>query len=155
MSLIIILLALVILALAGLCGFLFFYYTKINKAIDAFLEKGKIKDLRQVMFDEIEKTKALQGELKVAFSKIAFLEEIAKISLQKIGVVRFNPFGDMGGNQSFIIALLDQGNNGFVISSLFTKEGNRMYAKAVTNGTSEYTLSAEEKEAIQRAIKTN
>ena len=70
----------------------------------------------------------------------------------KIGVVRFNPFNDMGGNQSFIIAMLDNKNNGFVISSLFVKDGNRVYTKTVKQGKSDYVLSKEEIEAINRAI---
>jgi hypothetical protein len=58
----------------------------------------------------------------------------------------------MGGNQSFVIAFLDQKNNGFVISSLFVKDGNRVYTKEVKDGKSDHTLSSEEKEAIEKAI---
>ena len=60
----------------------------------------------------------------------------------------------MGGNQSFIIALLDGKNNGFVISSLFVKEGSRVYTKEIKAGKSDYKLSKEELEAIERAIKS-
>ena len=153
MQLIVVLLFLLILILAGLSGFLFFYYLRINKAIDLFLEKGKVRDLKAVLFSQIEKTKEIESQLKKAIDKIKSLEETAKISFQKIGVVRFNPFNDVGGNQSFAIALLDNKNNGFVISSLFIKEGNRVYAKSVINGKSDYVLSGEEKDAINRAVK--
>ena len=68
--------------------------------------------------------------------------------------MRFNPFNDLGGNQSFVIALLDNENSGFVISSLFVKEGNRVYAKAIRNGKSDHLLFDEEKEAIERAIRS-
>ncbi len=151
MQLITILLLIVIFVLAVLASFLFFYYLKINKAIALFLEKGKVKDVKEVLFSQVEKTKEIDLQLKKIDEKVMSLEAISKISLQKIGVVRFNPFSDMGGNQSFAIALLDSQHNGFVISSLFIKEGNRVYAKAVVNGASEYTLSHEEKEAISRA----
>ena|SRR3989344_9458972 len=147
-----ILLVLVIIVLAALSSFLFFYYTKINKVISLFLEKGKIRDSKELLFSQIEKTKELETTLGLAIDRVKLLEDTAKISLQKIGVVRFNPFGDMGGNQSFTIALLDSLNNGFVISSLFTKEGNRVYAKAIAKGESKHILSNEEKEAIARAI---
>ncbi len=152
MSLVVILLLLVILVLATVSGFLFFHYKKMNEKIDLILEKGKIKDLRNVLFSHIEKTKELDAGLKEALSRIKSLEDISKISFQKMGVVRFNPFNDMGGNQSFAIALLDSQNNGVVISSFFVQEGNRVYAKAVIAGKSEYTLSGEEKEAVARAI---
>ncbi|OGZ63690.1 MAG: hypothetical protein A3A98_00110 [Candidatus Staskawiczbacteria bacterium RIFCSPLOWO2_01_FULL_40_39] len=124
----------------------------MNRAIDALLEKGKIKDLREVLFSQIEKTKDMEASIGQALERIKSLEDISKVAFQKIGVVRFNPFNEMGGNQSFVIALLDKENSGFVISSLFIKEGNRMYAKSVVKGKSDYTLSAEEKEAIARAI---
>ena len=70
-------------------------------------------------------------------------------SIQKVGVVRFNPFKETGGNQSFSIALLDSKDNGLVISSLFTRQGTRIYAKPVKNGKSTYQLSKEELEAIK------
>jgi len=155
MSLIVILLLIIILALAGLASFLYFYYIKINKAIDEFLEKGRVKDVRSVLFSQIEKTKEMEAQLKEAVDRVKSLEGIAEVSLQKIGVVRFNPFSDMGGNQSFAISILDSKNNGFVISSLFTSEGNRVYAKAIAGGKSDHILSAEEQESIQRALDSN
>lgn len=152
MELIVVLLILMILILVGLCSFLFFYYVKINKTINIFLEKGKVKDVKEILFSHIEKTKKLEVQFKEITDRIKLLENTSKISLQKLGVVRFNPFGDMGGNQSFAIALLDSKNNGFIISSLFTKEGSRVYAKAVLGGKSPHLLSVEEKEAIVRAM---
>jgi len=75
-----------------------------------------------------------------------------KKHVQKVGVVRFNPFKDIGGDQSFSIALLDEEDNGLVITSLYGREGNRVYAKPIEGGQSKYQLSDEEKEAISRAI---
>ena len=153
MSFIIILLLVIILVLAILSCFLFLNSRKLNKSIDILLEKGKIKDLRDVLFSHIEKTKEVDLELKKVIDRIKSLEEIARIAFQKIGVVRFNPFTDSGPNQSFVIALLDNQNSGFVISSIFMKDGSRVYAKQIIDSKSEYTLSKEEKEAISRAIK--
>ena len=83
-----------------------------------FLEKGNVKDAREVLFSQIEKTKEIELTLKDTIDNIRSLEDISRVSLQKIGIVRFNPFGDMGGNQSFAIAMLDGNNDGFVVSSL-------------------------------------
>ena len=152
MQIIIITLLIIIAILASLSLFLFFYYMRINKAINVFLEKGNVKDAREVLFSQIEKTKEIELTLKDTIDNIRSLEDISRVSLQKIGIVRFNPFGDMGGNQSFAIAMLDGNNDGFAVSSLFTKEGNRVYAKAVAGGISEHVLSSEEKEAIARAM---
>jgi hypothetical protein len=152
MQLIVVALLLLVLVLTGLGVFLLWYYLRINKAIDVFLEKGNIKDARNVLFSHIEATKELEKLLRKSIDRIASLENSSKISLQKIGVVRFKPFGNRGGNQSFAVALLDYQNNGFVISSLFIQEGSRVFAKEVINGASDHVLSAEEKEAIARAI---
>ena len=145
-------LGVVALALAILNSFLVFYFYKTNKKFDQLLEKGKIKDLKEILFKQIDKTKSQEAVINKIIARIKSLENISEITLQKIGVVRFNPFDNLGGNQSFAIALLDRQNNGFVISSLFIKDGNRVYAKAVKNGLSEHPLSDEEKEALKRAM---
>jgi hypothetical protein len=75
-----------------------------------------------------------------------------RFSIQKVGIVRFNPFKEVGGNQSFSIALLDREKNGLVITSLYSREGNRVYAKPIEKGNSRYQLSREEKEAIEKAL---
>jgi len=93
-------------------------------------------------------------DLKEDFQKISKeLEDLKKFSIQKVGIVRFNPFKEVGGNQSFSIALLDGNDNGIVITSLYTREGNRVYGKPIKRGQSEYLLSEEEKEAIAKAMK--
>jgi hypothetical protein len=132
--------------------FLVWYFYKISKNIDALLEKGKIKDFKDILLSHAEKNKDLEAKIENIFLDIKELQNLSKKAIQKTGVVRFNPFNNMGGNQSFVIALLDEKNNGFVISSLFIKEGNRVYAKAIKNCKSDHLLSEEEKEAIARAI---
>ncbi len=72
-------------------------------------------------------------------------------TLQRIGVVRFNPFKDMGGNQSFAIALIDKNNDGLVLSSLYTRERVNVFAKPIENGISIFPLTKEEEEAIKQA----
>jgi len=142
----------VILALIALNAFLFRYFYTTNKKIDVLLEKGKIKDFKDIFMAQKEKHSELEEQLKSAFLKIESLENILAKTIQKTGIVRFNQFNNIGGNQSFAIALLDEKNDGFVISSLFANEGNRVYAKAVKNGKSEHSLSNDELEAINQAI---
>ncbi|MEK7061862.1 MAG: DUF4446 family protein [Patescibacteria group bacterium] len=142
----------VILVLAVLNAFLISYFYKTNKKFDLLLEKGKIKDLKEVLFKQIDKAKNQEEIINKIIDRIKSLESVSEKTFQKIGVIRFNPFDSLGGNQSFVIALLDKQNNGFVISSLFIKDGNRVYAKAIQNGNSEYSLSNEEKEALKRAM---
>ena len=133
-------------------AFLIKYFYQANKKIDTLLEKGRIKDFKDIFLSQKEKNNDLEEKIKEAFLKIKSLEDTCEKTVQKVGVVRFNPFNDMGGNQSFVIAMLDNKNNGFVISSLFVKEGNRVYAKTIKQGKSDYLLSDEEKEALKKAI---
>jgi len=123
-----------------------------NKKIDCLLEGGKIKSFKEIFLSQNEKNKGLEEKIKEAFLRIKNLEDISERTIQKVGVIRFNPFKELGGNQSFVIALLDGQNNGLVISSLFIKEGNRVYSKQIKNGKSEHTLSKEEKDALEKAI---
>ena len=142
----------IVLALAAINAFLLWYFYQTNKKVDALMEKGNIKDFKDIFLSQKEKNNDLEERIEDAFSKIKNLEEISERTIQKTAIVRFNPFNEMGGKQSFIIALLDTKNNGFVISSLFVKDGNRVYTKEIKEGKSDYTLSKEEKEAIDKAI---
>ncbi|MDR5682542.1 MAG: DUF4446 family protein [Armatimonadota bacterium] len=74
-------------------------------------------------------------------------------SVQRVGVVRFDAFEDIGGRISFSLALLDARGNGVVLSVLNGRETARAYAKAVRNGTSSHPLSEEEKQAIAAAMR--
>ena len=145
----------VILILVVINAFLLWYFYRTNKKIDSLLEGGKIKSFKDIFLSQKEKNADLEEKIKDAFLKIKNLEDISKITIQKTGIVRFNPFNNMGGNQSFVIALLDDQNTGFVISSLFVEEGNRVYAKAIKQGQSDHRLSEEEKSAINKAINSN
>jgi hypothetical protein len=72
-------------------------------------------------------------------------------AIQGVGVVRYNPFPDMGSNISFSLALLDGRANGVVVSVLTHRDGSRVYGKAVARGSSEYPLSNEERKALALA----
>lgn len=74
------------------------------------------------------------------------------LHIQKIGLLRFNPFNDTGGDQSFILALLNSHDTGIVISGLYSRSGTRWYAKKVVNGKGiEHDLSEDEKKALHVA----
>jgi len=119
---------------------------------DCFLFAGKNgSDLEGVLFEEIKRLKKSEDEIKKILKSLKNLEKMTSLSVQKVGVVRFNPFKEMGGDQSFAIALLDAFNNGLVISSLYAREGTRIYSKPIEAGQSKYALSQEEKEALKKA----
>ena len=124
---------------------------QIKKKLKVFFNGKKASDLEGVLFEEIKRLKKAEGEIKELFKSSESIGKMAGRSIQKVGVVRFNPFKETGGNQSFSIALLDSKDNGLVISSLFTRQGTRIYSKPLKDGQSTYQLSKEELEAIKKA----
>lgn len=100
----------------------------------------------QRRIEELEKrVQELQSDLEG-------YKEMMRSALTSVGIIRFNPFHEVGSDQSFSVALLDQEQNGFVLTSHYLQEANRVYAKPIKKGKSEYPLSQEEQEAIERAL---
>lgn len=82
------------------------------------------------------------------------LQLMAEKSIQKVGVVRFNAFQDTGSDLSFAVALLDSRGDGVVISTIFGRDESRTYAKPIQRGASSYNLSAEELQAVGKALES-
>lgn len=73
----------------------------------------------------------------------------------RLGFVRFNPFNDTGGDQSFCLAIIDTHGNGYILSSIHARTGTRVYAKQIQHGHSSHNLSEEESAALTKANKQN
>lgn len=91
------------------------------------------------------------GYISKIQSNIDQLKKDGLGDIQKVGIVRFNPFAETGGDQSFVLCLLDGQDTGFVLLSLHGREGTRTYIKPVRQGKSRYQLSKEELQAIEEA----
>ena len=115
--------------------------------LNFFKKKKEPENLKEILSQFQE----LKGNFEKISKELGNLKKENKFNIQKLGIVRFNPFKEIGGNQSFAITLLDGEDDGIVITSLYTKEGNRIFGKPIKGGISEYLLSAEEKEAIEKA----
>lgn len=123
----------------------YFYYIRISR-------DGKKDSLIQILDSILKKEDENKKTIENLQKEYARLKKDSLSHIQKIGLVRFNPFKDTGGDQSFILALVDAENTGVVISSLHTRTGTRWYAKAVTAGKgAEYELSNEEEKALKGA----
>ncbi len=109
-------------------------------------------DLEKIILDHSANLKELDRDIQDLYGISNQIHNLAKHSIHKVGAVRFNPFKDLGGDQSFSIAFLDGQNNGIVISGLHTREGNRIYAKSVEKGKAvKHPLTDEEQKAIKLA----
>lgn len=121
------------------------------------LTKGATrKTLGAVMDALLSEAKVTQNQIDMLQKQCDTIEKNGFFHIQRIGLVRFNPFKDTGGDQSFILALLDGKSTGVVISGLYSRAGTRWYAKKVFEGKGVgHHLSHEEKNAISQAIATS
>jgi uncharacterized protein DUF4446 len=101
---------------------------------------------------EMERIDALGTQLASLGNRLELVDGQARKAIQRVGIVRYNPFEDTGSNQSFVLAVLDAHANGFVLSSLHSRQQTRVFLKPVAAGKTETALSEEEAEAIRRAI---
>ena len=109
------------------------------------------RSLEAVLDAHLDKVYAVAHELEDLTARTVLLERDMRRAFARVGLVRYNPFEETGGNQSFALALLDADGNGWVLSSLHARSGTRVYAKAITRGRSEAALSEEENAAIGQA----
>jgi hypothetical protein len=114
-------------------------------------EEGR--NLEQILEDSLSQSQATAAQVDHLNQVSKQLENAAKLSLQHLGVVRFDAFSDVGGQQSFAIALVDGHGNGVVISSLASRQATRTYAKPLQRWQTDYALTEEEKEAIALAYR--
>lgn len=113
--------------------------------------KKNLKEILNQLLEEIKLSGKKIGEL---FKRLDAIEKEGTFHVQKVGLLRFNPFADTGGEQSFILALLDGDDNGVVLTSLHSRSGTRWYAKELRKGKGvDFELSREEKKVIRKARK--
>jgi hypothetical protein len=108
--------------------------------------------LESILDAHLSRVDTVAGGLDRLAARTAVLEAAQRKAIQRMGLVRYNPFEDTGGNQSFAVALLDANGDGVVVSSLHARSGTRIYAKAILGGRSEGALSEEEAEALRNAM---
>jgi hypothetical protein len=147
---------------AGILGFFFalwlwFQLRKLRRELAVLFAGKQAKDLETVILEQKKSIEDLDKEIQELYDIGNRLYQLGEESVHKTEVLRFNPFKEVGGNHSFAVAFLNGHNSGFVISSLHTREGTRMYAKPIENGqeSKEYPLTEEERETVAAAAKKN
>ena len=132
--------------------FSIFYMIRLNKKYISFMKKmgngNNLDEMLKKYLDDVKEIKKDNSEIKAYYTKID--SDIASC-IQKVGLVRYNAFRDVGSDLSFAIALLDREDNGVVLNGLYGSESSNIYAKPIKNGTSSYQLSDEEKYALDIA----
>ena len=125
---------------------------RTNRRLDGFMRGKDAETLEDVIMDQIEEIRNLKAEDRAAKDSIRTLNRNFRASFQKFGMVKYNAFQGMGGNLSFVFAMLDYTNTGFVLNCIHSREGCYIYMKEVDRGQTDVVLGNEEQEALEQAL---
>lgn len=123
-----------------------------KRLLSQLFPKEQGRDIRQKFKELLEAIAEFDKRGELLNKHIATLRREGLDHIQKISFVKYNPYQDTGGDQSFTLVLLDGKDNGFVLTSLHSRSATRVYAKAVRKGKADLELSKEERSAIMKAI---
>ena len=125
------------------------YMKKRYRKMMAGVDGANIERMLMGHIDEVKKVVEKSEQLDMENKRI---DALLQTAVTRVGVVRFRAFEDMGSDLSYAVALLDSHNNGVVLSSIFGREDSRSYVKPITNGSSSYTMTQEEEQALHDAM---
>ena len=125
---------------------------RLGRRLDLLTRGEDGRNLAGVLDAHLERVHQLGRDVDELTRRTGVAEANLRRSVQRFSIVRFNPFEDTGGNQSFALALLDANGDGIVVTSLHSRAGTRVYAKAIVGGRSEAALSDEEARAVREAL---
>ncbi len=127
--------------------------SSITSKYDRLVEGSTAHSLEGMLFEHIDDIRDTKGQISEIKKYCENLDDRLQFCLQRIGFIRYNAFNDMGSDLSFSVALLDDRLNGFVITSIYGRNESKTYAKPIVKGDSNYPLSVEEIQALDRAKK--
>jgi hypothetical protein len=125
----------------------------LKKQIKSVLELSSGRDLNLALEEIISSNKNIDQQQKQIKQLYSEVKNISERSLQKTALLRFNPFSDTGGDQSFALCMLDHTNSGVIITAIHSRENTRVYTKEINNGSSQLSLSKEENRVLSKIIK--
>lgn len=125
---------------------------KLKKNYKIFMNGKNAKTLEDILIKRLDQVDELMEASKLNDKNIRILFKNMKTTYQKMGLIKYDAFHEMGGKLSFSLAMLDAGNNGFIINAMHTREGCYTYIKEIIDGNSVIVLSEEEQEALNRAM---
>lgn len=132
-----------------------FLYIKNQKHYNSLAGGQNGKNLQSVLEELLKDLEVSKKDIALLLHRCDKIEKDSLLYMQKVGLTRFNPFKDTGGDQSFILSFLDANNTGVVISGLYSRSGTRWYAKKVIKGEGvEHELTEEERKAVKLAKTT-
>ena len=143
----VIILILFILLVVNICS-----VSKLKKKYTIFMTGNTAKSLENEIVGLFEDNKFIKASIEKNKRDIGMLFKNMESTFQKIGIIKYDAFNQVGGQLSFSLVLLDKNNNGFVLNSVQGAEGCHTYTKEIKDGTSEISLGEEEKQALDMAM---
>ncbi|MBQ6834823.1 MAG: DUF4446 family protein [Lachnospiraceae bacterium] len=125
---------------------------KLYRRYDLFMRGKDAETLEDTLISILEQLNELNVKDRTTKDMMKVLSKQVKNSFQKFGFVKYNAFKGMGGNLSFVLAMLDDNNTGFVLDAVHSREGCYLYLKEVEEGATEVLLGSEEQEALEQAL---
>lgn len=125
---------------------------KLKKNYKIFMSGKAAKNLEDTLIKRLDQVDSLLESNKQNDKNIKLLSKNMQVTYQKMGLIKYDAFHEMGGKLSFSLAMLDMKNNGFIINAMHTREGCYTYIKEIVDGNSIIVLSGEEQEALNRAM---
>lgn len=127
-------------------------FDKLSKRYKKFMGGKNAKSLEKDIVGLYEDIKFLKTSMEKNKKDIQTLYRKFGRAFQKVGIVKYDAFSQMGGQLSFSLALLDENDNGFILNSVHSTEGCYSYTKEIKNGLCDISLGEEEKQALDIAM---
>lgn len=138
-----------------LCIVLMCKVHSLKKKYRSFMSGSTMESMEDEITKRFQEISNLQKETKEVKNRVVRIEDTLKVVYQKVGVVKYDAFSEMGGKLSFVLALLTEENDGFLLNSMHSsREGCYTYIKEIIKGESFVILSEEEKLALKQAIES-
>lgn len=123
----------------------------LNKKYMVFMKGADGKDLESSIFSRFKDIDKMKADIEYMSGKLNIACETLLTSYQKMSIIKYDAFKEMGGKLSFSLAMLDDKNNGYILTSVHTRDGCYTYVKEIIKGESFVVLADEERKALEEA----
>ena len=152
----------IIIFVLGVLLIVLIYMIKISMKMSRFMKKYKMfmrgmdgASLERDFAARFNQMDILEENSRNHMEEIRKIKEVQNITLNKVAIVKYDAFKEMGGKLSFALAMLDKENNGFVMNAIHSSDGCYTYVKEIVKGESYVVLGEEEKEALRQAVNSH
>lgn len=143
--------------IGGVClvwlGVLTYFFLKERSYLRMLFPQDESRDIRSKLREVVSAVREFKEENTLLAQKLDELVLDGLKHMQRVEIIRYNPYNDTGGDQSFTVVLLDGKLNGLLMTSLHSRTSTRSYTKIIKSGKSDLELSKEEKEVLEKAVR--